>query len=269
MKHSFLEESLTLIQLLKPDAVFAAFVLFENSQKKVLTSGTIGRSITTTKQEMTAQTQTKALLAKTRISNQTRFDDELKGFLYGFAGDSDPQKDTVDLLNDLTVDYVAKVTAEAANLARTIGMPFDCEALLFTVRNDLRKRERANELLEVYEEIKRLRTNVSKDVTNNVKRPERVTTTEGEKAPKKKATPVPASSAGATATTAAADGSTAAAPKRKKKKAPTPATGATGAAGGSLSSIAASSVVATTAAATSNAAAAPAQSDNQQTEFML
>lgn len=92
------------------------------------------------------------------------FYDELKGFLYAFGGDSSPQKDTVDLLNDMTVEFISRKTIEAAEVSRTLSIPLNHEALMFTVRNDPIKRERITELITSYEEIKALRTSYAKDL---------------------------------------------------------------------------------------------------------
>ena len=210
----------------------------------------------------------KALIAKARMGVQARFDDELRGFLYAFAGDSDPQKDTVDLLNDMTVDIIAKTTAEAVNVARSVGCPLNHESVLFTVRNDPLKRERMNELLHSFDEIKRLRTAHAKDLAGNLKKMAKTASNEkiekpgvaggpsGQKKEKRSANPKPPGSAEK--------------PKRTKKpKDPSKSTPSSSAKSPAASGGGSETGKPTTAAMPSSSAAAPMSSEPQQTEFMM
>lgn len=95
---------------------------------------------------------------------QIRFDDELKGLVFGFAGDERPQRDTVDLLNDMTVDFISRVTAQAANYSRARGTGLTVESVMYPIRGDARRLKRINELVEAHDKIKRLR-GVFREVT--------------------------------------------------------------------------------------------------------
>ncbi|KAH9261796.1 hypothetical protein BASA81_000452 [Batrachochytrium salamandrivorans] len=94
-------------------------------------------------------------LAKSRAN--FKFDEDLKAFLFAFAGDLPAQKDTVELLNDICVDFIARTTAEAASFSRSRNQPVDVEALLHTQRHDARKHERILELQRSYAEINKLK----------------------------------------------------------------------------------------------------------------
>lgn len=88
-----------------------------------------------------------------------KFDDDLKGMLYAFGGDTAPQRDSIELLNDLTVDFISKVTAEAAANSKNKGSKgemISVKNILQTTRDPMNT-FRANELLESYKEIKKLR----------------------------------------------------------------------------------------------------------------
>jgi hypothetical protein len=113
------------------------------------------------------------LLLKARMGNQIKFDDELKGFFFGFANDSFPTKESLELLNDMTIDFISKLTSEAFLVSKQMNIPFDYESVLFTIRRDLKKHERCLEILNSFQEIKKLRNQLSRDLTQNVKRQDR------------------------------------------------------------------------------------------------
>lgn len=95
-------------------------------------------------------------LAKSRAN--FKFDEDLKAFMFAFAGDLPAQKDTVELLNDICVDFIARTTAEAASFSRSRNQPVDVDAVLHTQRHDARKHERILELQRSYTEINKLKS---------------------------------------------------------------------------------------------------------------
>lgn len=106
-------------------------------------------------------------MTRARGTQGVRFDDELCDFLYAFAGEDSPQKDTLELLNDLTVEFIAQTTAEAARVARTFGsgsLRITPEVLLFLARDDPIKYERIKELMESYDTIRKLRVGNAKEL---------------------------------------------------------------------------------------------------------
>lgn len=94
-----------------------------------------------------------------------RFQRELRSMMYGFGDDRQPQAQTVQLMEDMVVDYVQKLLqqATAASEARQRGARRAGEVrvrdrdLLFALRKDPRRYERVQELLEVWKEVKAAR----------------------------------------------------------------------------------------------------------------
>ena len=89
------------------------------------------------------------------------FVEELSSMVYGFAGDKAPVKETMELLNDMVLEFVGRMTVEAVRTGRATGLGFGVESLVAAVRSDPRKRERVAELLQLHAEIKKLRDTVT------------------------------------------------------------------------------------------------------------
>ena len=94
-----------------------------------------------------------------------RFQRELRSMMFGFGDDRQPQAESVQLLEDMVVDYVQTLLqhAQQASEHRTRGTKRAGEAkvrerdLLFVLRKDCRRQERIVELLEVWKEVKAAR----------------------------------------------------------------------------------------------------------------
>jgi hypothetical protein len=105
------------------------------------------------------------------------FHQDLIPMLLGFGGDTQtpPLKETVDLLNDITVEYISKITIEAlqmrsynneSNTTTTMNNKqqqfqyqpvLTPESILLTVANEPRKRDKIMDLLEANDSINKLR----------------------------------------------------------------------------------------------------------------
>lgn len=116
--------------------------------------------------------------------NESLGAEEMKSVMYGFGEESlEPLKESLDLLNDIVVEYIEGVTVELCMHALSASASSDdkaenddedkqqkkkqnklkldgeesLDALLHVIRKDEAKSERAKELIKIAEEIKRAR----------------------------------------------------------------------------------------------------------------
>lgn len=75
--------------------------------------------------------------------------------MYGFGDDLNPYTETVDMIEDLVLQFVADIASKALNFASTEKICV--EDLLFILRKDRRKYCRLKELLEMNHELRRAR----------------------------------------------------------------------------------------------------------------
>jgi len=101
-----------------------------------------------------------------------KFQRELRTMMFGFGDDANPLPQSVALVEDLVVDYLQRVLHGAADACeernrhtkRGVEAPRVKERdVLFVLRKDKRRLQRAQELLEVYEEQKDAKKEYAKD----------------------------------------------------------------------------------------------------------
>mmetsp|Transcript_1429 Transcript_1429/g.2863 ORF Transcript_1429/g.2863 Transcript_1429/m.2863 type:complete len:128 (-) Transcript_1429:443-826(-) len=90
------------------------------------------------------------------------FTKDLRPMLYGFGDVPNPLPETVELVEELVVDYVTDMMYKAAEGCQTRGR-LTHQDLVFSVRKDHRKYSRCVELLDMHEELKRARKNFDFD----------------------------------------------------------------------------------------------------------
>ena len=75
--------------------------------------------------------------------------------MYGFGDDQNPYTESVDLLEDLVIQYISEMTYKSME----IGKQGRCtvEDILYLIRKDARKFTRVRELLLMNEELKKAR----------------------------------------------------------------------------------------------------------------
>jgi transcription initiation factor TFIID subunit 13 len=92
--------------------------------------------------------------------NQPRkrvFSKELRNMMYGFGDDSQPYAESVELLEDLVVQYITDMTLQAAEIGSNKQGRMVVNDILYLLRHDPRKYARVKELLSMNEELKRAR----------------------------------------------------------------------------------------------------------------
>ncbi|RZF44808.1 hypothetical protein LSTR_LSTR000760 [Laodelphax striatellus] len=83
------------------------------------------------------------------------FSKELRCMMYGFGDDQNPYTESVDLLEDLVIEFITDMTHKAMEIGRTGRV--QVEDIVFLVRKDPRKYARVKDLLTMNEELKKAR----------------------------------------------------------------------------------------------------------------
>ncbi len=86
----------------------------------------------------------------------------VKHMMYGFGDVQEPDKETVDLVEDMTLDYVTNFAHRCMEVSARRGK-LQTEDLLYLIRNDEKKVQRVNELLDMNMQLKEARKNFSTD----------------------------------------------------------------------------------------------------------
>lgn len=83
------------------------------------------------------------------------FTKELRCMMYGFGDDQNPYSESVDLLEDLVIEYIS----EMSRMAMDVGRPgrISVEDIIFLIRKDPKKYSRVKELLIMNEELRKAR----------------------------------------------------------------------------------------------------------------
>lgn len=75
--------------------------------------------------------------------------------MYGFGDDQNPYTESVDLLEDLVIQYITETTYKAMEVGKTGRVTV--EDIMYLMRKDPRKYIRVKELLLMNEELKKAR----------------------------------------------------------------------------------------------------------------
>lgn len=94
-------------------------------------------------------------LACNTAGRKRLFSKELRCMMYGFGDDQNPYTESVDLLEDLVIEFITETTHRAMEIGRTGRV--QVEDIVFLVRKDQRKYARVKDLLTMNEELKRAR----------------------------------------------------------------------------------------------------------------
>ncbi|KAL3702300.1 hypothetical protein R1sor_020322 [Riccia sorocarpa] len=84
------------------------------------------------------------------------FSKDLRLMMYGFGDDPDPLPETVQLVEDILLEYITEMIHKAQEVASKRGK-LTTEDIMFLVRKDSRKFARVKELLAMNEELKKAR----------------------------------------------------------------------------------------------------------------
>ena len=82
--------------------------------------------------------------------------------MYGFGDTKEPDKETVELVEDMTVDLITNVAHRCMEVSAQRGK-LQTDDLLYLIRNDEKKLQRVNELLDMNAQLKEARKNFDTD----------------------------------------------------------------------------------------------------------
>jgi len=83
------------------------------------------------------------------------FTKELRCMMYGFGDDQNPYSESVDLLEDLVVEFVSEMTKKAMDVGRPGKI--SVEDIIYVIRKDSKKFSRVKELLLMSEALRKAR----------------------------------------------------------------------------------------------------------------
>ena len=83
------------------------------------------------------------------------FSKELRCMMYGFGDDRNPYTESVDILEDLVIEYLTEMTKKAMEVGRPGRI--NVEDMIFLIRKDPKKYSRVKELLTMNEELRKAR----------------------------------------------------------------------------------------------------------------
>merc|ERR1712212_1203125 len=83
------------------------------------------------------------------------FSKELRCMMYGFGDDQNPYTESVDLLEDLVIEYITEMTKKAMEIGKNGRIIV--EDIIFLIRKDPKKYSRVKELLLMSEVLRNAR----------------------------------------------------------------------------------------------------------------
>ena len=83
------------------------------------------------------------------------FTKEIRCMLYGFGDEQVPYTETVEMLDDLLIQYITDMTVKAMTVGKKGRV--HVEDIVFLIRKDPKKYARVKELLTMNEELKKAR----------------------------------------------------------------------------------------------------------------
>ncbi|XP_064097218.1 transcription initiation factor TFIID subunit 13-like [Macrobrachium nipponense] len=106
-------------------------------------------------EEEAGETQSEATISSGTGGRKRLFSKELRCMMYGFGDDQNPYTESVDLLEDLVLEFITQMTQRAMEVGRSGRV--QVEDVLYLVRKDKRKYARVHDLLNMNEELKKAR----------------------------------------------------------------------------------------------------------------
>ena len=92
----------------------------------------------------------------TATKKKRLFTRELRYMMHGFGDDPNPYSETVDLLEDLVIEFITETTTKAMEVGKSRGK-VHVEDIIFLIRKDAKKYSRVKDLLMMNEELKKAR----------------------------------------------------------------------------------------------------------------
>lgn len=86
--------------------------------------------------------------------------------MHGFGDDANPYEETVDLVEDLVIQFVTEMTLKAMEVGKNGKVSVN--DIIFIVRKDPKKFSRVKDLLMMDEEVRKARKAVDGDVSAHI-----------------------------------------------------------------------------------------------------
>lgn len=102
--------------------------------------------------------------ARTDSARKSKIYNDLEEMMYGFGDTWPPDPQSVELLEQLVVEYIEDLTAKAVNIAEMTGK-LDKDCFMYLVRKDRKKFNRVHQLLTTNDYIKKAKEEISKELT--------------------------------------------------------------------------------------------------------
>jgi len=83
------------------------------------------------------------------------FTKELRCMMYGFGDDQNPYSESIDLLEDLVIEFITEMTKKAMDVGRPGRITV--EDIIYLIRKDSKKFSRVKELLLMSEALRKAR----------------------------------------------------------------------------------------------------------------
>jgi len=83
------------------------------------------------------------------------FTKELRCMMYGFGDDQNPYSESIDLLEDLVIEFITEMTKKAMDVGRPGRI--SVEDIIYLIRKDSKKFSRVKELLLMSEALRKAR----------------------------------------------------------------------------------------------------------------
>ncbi|KAG6832132.1 hypothetical protein H0H87_002444 [Tephrocybe sp. NHM501043] len=100
-------------------------------------------------------------------STKGLFTKELKSIMYGFGDDRNPANDTVNVMEEILVEYITDVCTSAGSSSRKTRLSIDDLRKALSRPADAKKLARMEELLFMQEDIKRARAQFDENTNTN------------------------------------------------------------------------------------------------------
>ncbi|CAL4114218.1 unnamed protein product [Meganyctiphanes norvegica] len=99
--------------------------------------------------------QGEAGISSSQGGRKRLFSKELRCMMYGFGDDQNPYTESVDLLEDLVIEFITQMTQRSMEVGRSGRV--QVEDVMYLIRKDPRKYTRVHELINMNEELKKAR----------------------------------------------------------------------------------------------------------------
>ncbi|XP_045111541.1 transcription initiation factor TFIID subunit 13-like isoform X1 [Portunus trituberculatus] len=106
-------------------------------------------------EEEAGETQSEVTITTGTGGRKRLFSKELRCMMYGFGDDQNPYTESVDLLEDMVIEFITQMTQRAMEVGRSGRV--QVEDVMYLVRKDKRKYARVHDLLNMNEELKKAR----------------------------------------------------------------------------------------------------------------